>query len=1166
MNLMDNKNENNLIVTNEILHMLSDIGTENLKIAKQFFDFSQEMDLSLLEGLTFHHLKQSDYTKTSADWVEKHQKEPHNKYLVRYILFLDALGQNTACFMFNYLRMNRMLDSEYKQLKDNLIYAFSLKYSDEDTKAKYAALLATDAVASTFAFKILGFACTQPFICLKAAKEFCHEVCTDTKALLYAAALHHLEPITEITDDNRILAEEMLEAIKYLHKYVMKSNSPIELDKIMIYCFMTYHHDISLKNPILNQTRSTLKEFIRNVWTKISPDYLEKNMDDLLDILNFQKDKDFIVDCLQFVLKEFGGEYRLLQKLLNNTSLFLTATAKKYPKEYIQVMLSTEIVNRNSTFTNYYPMMYKILEEANPDAIETYHLNFDKDVLKLTINLEVSTAKAHKDLVDKVLCGEIEAKCLKPYRDDFNTNNQIIKNDKLLKVCFEIYPDFKKRYLALKVYQSYYQAWQLFNNFFESNAEFIDALVSEHLSVEDRFLCYEAMFDFAWDNEIKNNLKKSIVQKMIELHDTNHKEYSVFCPNGIVMTRLIYVAYLDATNQNGANKNLLLEMLKDTSKDVRRAATETMSKHKEYEPDVLELLKSKKASVREAGVDILIIWGVDNYKDILEEMSQKEKNAKLLDKINSAFDCENSGSSISSLSLVETLLRNGRKQKVAWLYNNKLNDDVHLTNGNLAGTDYMQALLVCYAGMETLGLSANAALLAKDLNTDELNRFAGDVFSAWLDDGAVAKKKWVLYFCAIHGDHVMVEDILHYIKEWAENSRGAIAAEAVKALALNGSSEALMSIDNLAHKSKFKQVKTAAVEALENAAKALDMTTDELGDRIVPNLGFDENRECIFDYGTRQFKVYLSSTLELEVYDENNKKLKNLPAPAKKDTLEIAKKSNDNFKLMKKQLKNTITMQKMRLETALLADRRWTVEAWTALFVKNPIMHSFAIGLVWAAYENDTLLQTFRYMEDGTFNTVDEDEYTLPENCIIGLIHPIDLDEDTLTAWKEQLSDYEIVQPVEQLNRPIYRIKEDEIGTFDVLRYVGKQIKSIKLLSHLTKLGWYKGSVQDAGMFYSFYREDITKRIKENDTVTLFGNAVELKFSGMYVAAYGFDENEDVEIESIRFYKVGSVERGSYVYDEPDDARSFKLETVSPRYFSEILAQIELLFKNTDDK
>ena len=251
-------------------------------------------------------------------------------------------------------------------------------------------------------------------------------------------------------------------------------------------------------------------------------------------------------------------------------------------------------------------------------------------------------------------------------------------------------------------------------------------------------------------------------------------------------------------------------------------------------------------------------------------------------------------------------------------------------------------------------------------------------------------------------------------------ARGAIAAEAVKALALNPSPRALLLVDSIARKFKFRQIKNAAGDALEFAAAELGITREELSDRIVPNLGFDETMQQIFDYGERTFKVMLTPALDLEVYDQSGKKLKNLPAPGKKDDETKSAAAYDAFKQLKKQLKTTVSSQKARLEYALSAKREWGVEAWTNLFVKNPLMHQFAIGLIWGIYEGERLVQSFRYMEDGSFNTQDEEEYTLPDGARISLVHPIELTDEEKAAWREQLSDYEITQPIDQIDRAVY--------------------------------------------------------------------------------------------------------------------------------------------------
>ena len=193
-------------------------------------------------------------------------------------------------------------------------------------------------------------------------------------------------------------------------------------------------------------------------------------------------------------------------------------------------------------------------------------------------------------------------------------------------------------------------------------------------------------------------------------------------------------------------------------------------------------------------------------------------------------------------------------------------------------------------------------------------------------------------------------------------------------------------------------------------------------------------------------------------------------------------------------------------------------------------------------------------MEDGSFNTCDEDEYELSENCMIGLAHPINLDEETLTAWKEQLSDYEITQPFMQLERPVFRINENEKGTLDVTRFAGRTLSAYSIIGRTEKAGWYKGSIQDGGGFFEFYREDITAREKQPDgTVKLSGYAAEFTFSGCSVGYY----EEDVTIENLRFYHPGTVKRGSYVYDKADNEKAIILDKVDPRYFSEIIYQLE---------
>ena len=285
----------------------------------------------------------------------------------------------------------------------------------------------------------------------------------------------------------------------------------------------------------------------------------------------------------------------------------------------------------------------------------------------------------------------------------------------------------------------------------------------------------------------------------------------------------------------------------------------------------------------------------------------------------------------------------------------------------------------------------------------------------------------------------------------------------------------------------------------------------------------------------------MNLALEMEIYDSNGKQLKNLPALGKQDDSEKANQALEEFKQMKKQLKTVVSSQKLRLEQALSMSRFWQGKNWKKLFVENPIMHQFAVGLIWGTYEGVLLKDTFRYMEDGSFNTVDEREYTLSEDGIIGLVHPLELSEEELSAWKEQLSDYEIVQPIEQLERPVYRITEEEKAAQILPRFEGKELDGMSLSRKLLSQGWVRGEILDAGFFKNYYRHDSD-----------FG--AELTFSGCSI---GY-ESEKVTIENLSFYRV--IDKVS------NREEKCAPKEVNPRYFSEIVLQIAKIVGEEEEK
>ena len=590
----------------------------------------------------------------------------------------------------------------------------------------------------------------------------------------------------------------------------------------------------------------------------------------------------------------------------------------------------------------------------------------------------------------------------------------------------------------------------------------------------------------------------------------------------------------------------ILNCAGDSSKQIQELLLAILPAHQDWAPEFANMLKSKKSVERLLAVNVSRRLG-DTLRPALEEALAAEKSEKVADAIRTALGQANpapgGGASETPDELAQRVLKGGKKRKIQWLLDAPL-PTLHLKDGAEASEDRRAALMAAYCELGRIGRSETAAEMAKDINEADLVSLAHEVYEKWLTEGAQSKTKWVLPFAAAFGGPAMTPPLTRAVNDWPQHARGAIACDAVAALALSPDPAALLTVDAISRKFKFRQVKAAAGQALENAAKELGITAEELADRIVPDLGFAADGKRVFDYGHRSFTVRLTPTLELEITNDAGKTVKNLPAPGKTDDGERAEAAYNEFKLMKKQIKTTVTAQKARLEAALSALRCWSADAWRALFVGNPIMHQFAMSLIWGVYEDGKLQTTFRYMEDGSFNTVDEDEYQLPDNALIGLAHPVELDSETLGGWKQQLEDYEITQSIPQLERPVYRLEPGAEQARSLELFGGKLMNGAALSGKMLGLGWYRGSVEDAGFYYTFYREDASLNM-----------GVELRFSGCSVG-YEF-ENTEVTVYEAVFYRSGTVTRGSYCYDAPKDENTFALADVPSRYYSEIVYQLE---------
>ena len=181
----------------------------------------------------------------------------------------------------------------------------------------------------------------------------------------------------------------------------------------------------------------------------------------------------------------------------------------------------------------------------------------------------------------------------------------------------------------------------------------------------------------------------------------------------------------------------------------------------------------------------------------------------------------------------------------------------------------------------------------------------------------------------------------------------------------------------------------------------------------------------------------------LSVVESETKKIsKSLPAPSKSkgDNREKAEAAREEMADMKKIVKRQTRVQRKRMEMALRNGRTWTKEAWIATFIDNPFMRYLSPGLIWGVYKDGQLQESFRYLEDGSFTTANDEVFTLPEEAVISLVHPMELTDEVLAKWKQQLDDYEIVPFIPQLSTPIRRIDSIQMQEDAITHYSGRNV------------------------------------------------------------------------------------------------------------------------------
>jgi predicted DNA-binding WGR domain protein len=468
-----------------------------------------------------------------------------------------------------------------------------------------------------------------------------------------------------------------------------------------------------------------------------------------------------------------------------------------------------------------------------------------------------------------------------------------------------------------------------------------------------------------------------------------------------------------------------------------------------------------------------------------------------------------------------------------------------LVGGRRLNDGQVMAVLAALTASPLGSLDALVAALKQHADRASLDAFAWKLFELWLADGAPSKEKWAFLALGHVGGDAVALKLTPLVRAWPGESQHQRAVTGLECLRAIGTDTALIQLNGIAQRLKFKGLQNKAREFMEAIAKDRNMTRDELEDRIVPDLDLDERGTRVFDFGPRHFEVVLGPDLKPLVRDEDRKVREDLPKPGAKDDAAKANAAVADWKVLKKALREAVKVQAFRLEQAMVIGRRWTPEEFRTLLVRHPLMVNLVRRLLWAGHDTrGKLVRTFRVTEEGEYADAEDRPCTLDGLASVGVVHPLHLSDEERAKWSQVFGDYEIIAPFPQLGRPVFGLEGDEAKAKELTRFAGKKIPGVSVASYLEKAGWQRGPLHDHGDYYEHYKHfpsaDVTAMTGYDDALW----------------AHNITESVKVAVKSCTFWE------GRVVPDwlsRRDPKKALKLADVDPVVLSEVLADLTFL-------
>lgn len=368
---------------------------------------------------------------------------------------------------------------------------------------------------------------------------------------------------------------------------------------------------------------------------------------------------------------------------------------------------------------------------------------------------------------------------------------------------------------------------------------------------------------------------------------------------------------------------------------------------------------------------------------------------------------------------------------------------------------------------------------------ESLQAFARSLFDAWTRSGLSREHGYAARYAIHLGDDDLIAEVADLAAEWGSSGGYARAIWVVDALAENASS--MLALSELDHLRRARSWSLAfhARSKLHRVAESRGMTTDELADVLVPDLGLGKPWSSGLtppptEEGYRL--VLANDQLALEAPSGQR-----LQKPS-------AREAQAAFGALAKQVRTALGRQRTRLESAMLDGRVWRQETFASL-IAHPLLGPLARRLVWIMKSASHSPIDVRVAEDGSLADRSDTTIKLDAGSTFTIAHPVELGE-RIDEWRIRMAEYELIEPISQLGREVFTPEKDAKTSLALEAKV-----DAKRLAGIARRGWSAGEVEEGG-----YIHTLTRTVRD-------ASATLILTPGLLVGAWSSSEPQEVTVD-----------------------------------------------------